>query len=769
MKSKRPRGVRVIISVTLLLVVVILILGNQSFRATEQAAFDEFNQRQLVLAKGAAGGIELYFETLAGDMRTLARIPEIQRLAEAPTRREMQRRFDELESRGVNDIAVLDANGVARYNVIAHQIEGVDFSWRNYYQEAKKMSSNDAYIIEFIEFKGVEIGQKGVLIAVPMFEAVADNNSPSAASRFAGVVVGTLKLDAVTQKFIAPIQASERGHAFLIDDEYNLLWTADSSLFGKNLLAESESSPSFQQLVERMAAGGTGAAEYTHYKFEDSVGRYAGDEEEKLVAYAPIQLGRELWTVGVWAPKEDAQQLIRSVYFKQLFIVGLSVLVILLGSGHTLAVSLRFSKALEKEVEAKAGELQNSHRRLLTVLESLDAAVYVADMETYEILFANEHTRDLWGDAVGKTCWQVLQAGQVGPCDFCTNGKLLTTGGKPGGVYKWESWNTVTNRWYEIRDRAIRWVDGRIVRLEIAIDVTERKAMEETLRESEDRYRRLVELSPDAIGIQSEDELVFMNSAGANLFGAENPGQLIGKSVWDFVLPKNRALVQERYRQIREKGVKAPRIEQQFIRLDGTPVDVEVTAIPFIYKGKPAIQAIFHDITRRKQIEKSLKVTQAFQQAAIDGVAQPIMVIGADYRVKLMNRAARQFLPGDVEASEPVFCYQLFSHCEAPCEGIQHPCPMEEVRQSGQPGTVVHEHYRADGERRLVEVIASPLWGEDGAFEGIIETIRDVTGRKSAEDALAQEAQVLALSNDELEEFAHKVVKSLQNFFVELE
>lgn len=103
MKSIPPRGPWVIILITLLLVAVVLVLGNQSFKATETAAFDEFNQRQLVLAKGAASGIELYFDSLAGDLRVLGRIPGVQHLDEAPTRREVQHTFDKLEPLGVND------------------------------------------------------------------------------------------------------------------------------------------------------------------------------------------------------------------------------------------------------------------------------------------------------------------------------------------------------------------------------------------------------------------------------------------------------------------------------------------------------------------------------------------------------------------------------------------------------------------------------------------------------------------------------------------
>lgn len=116
------------------------------------------------------------------------------------------------------------------------------------------------------------------------------------------------------------------------------------------------------------------------------------------------------------------------------------------------------------------------------ILDSIEAVVYIADMETHEILYINKYTSDLFGDIVGKKCWSALQSNQTGQCTFCSNDKLLTPDGKPAGLYHWEFQNTITKRWYDIRDKAIRWSDYRLVRLEIATDITERKEMEEKLR-----------------------------------------------------------------------------------------------------------------------------------------------------------------------------------------------------------------------------------------------------------------------------------------------
>jgi signal transduction histidine kinase len=143
------------------------------------------------------------------------------------------------------------------------------------------------------------------------------------------------------------------------------------------------------------------------------------------------------------------------------------------------------------------------------------------------------------------------------------------------------------------------------------------------------------------------------------------------------------------------------------------------------------------------QAAESPPVEGALPQLIIDGVTEPIMVIGTDYRVRLMNRAAREFSSADAKVPQPTLCYQVSHWRTEPCDGTEHPCPLEQVRQSGQPVTVVHQHYQADGEPRHVEVIASPLWGADGSFEGIIESVRDITQRKRDEEALQQYAERL--------------------------
>jgi len=165
------------------------------------------------------------------------------------------------------------------------------------------------------------------------------------------------------------------------------------------------------------------------------------------------------------------------------------------------------------------------------------------------------------------------------------------------------------------RNYAAKVKQERQTRAEHQAILAERQRNLEVLRESEEKYRKLVELLPDTLFVQCEGKFAFANSAGVKLLGADNVEQLIGQPVLNFIHSESQEIARERIQKLKT-GKSAPFIEEKFVRLDGSVVDVEVAAFPFVYSGNRAAQVVARDISLRKQAEKERAELLAREQAA---------------------------------------------------------------------------------------------------------------------------------------------------------
>ncbi len=125
--------------------------------------------------------------------------------------------------------------------------------------------------------------------------------------------------------------------------------------------------------------------------------------------------------------------------------------------------------------------LAAAHQRLLTILDSIDAMVYVIDIDSYEILFLNQYASEIFGNKIGSTCWKNLQKDLKEPCNFCAISLLRNNEKYAKKSYVWERKNPFNDRWYALHDRLIKWLDGREVKIQISTDITERKIIEQQL------------------------------------------------------------------------------------------------------------------------------------------------------------------------------------------------------------------------------------------------------------------------------------------------
>jgi PAS domain S-box-containing protein len=254
-------------------------------------------------------------------------------------------------------------------------------------------------------------------------------------------------------------------------------------------------------------------------------------------------------------------------------------------------------------------EREESIQTFYNVLDGVNAYIYVADLETYEILYMNAQMQaDYGSDLTGKLCYQVFRC-EDQPCKDCPNPRLITTNGVPNSGVVSEGQSVHNGRWYLNHDRAITWHNGRLAHIQIATDITERKQFEDNLRESETRFRNLFENAADAIHIANEhDEITAVNERMCDLFGYSRQ-ELLSMTISDLQAPEIR----------RETGTivrgevdqyQGATFESLNIHKDGHIFPVELTVSSFL--GLQGVQyfCILRDITARKEREKRLQQSE---------------------------------------------------------------------------------------------------------------------------------------------------------------
>jgi len=188
-----------------------------------------------------------------------------------------------------------------------------------------------------------------------------------------------------------------------------------------------------------------------------------------------------------------------------------------------------------------------------------------------------------------------------------------------------------------LREHRFITLDGRVIDVEssgtafkhrdklmlqtVSINISERKQAETALRESEKRYRDLMDLMPDAVMVWVDEKIVFANPAVAKILGAADPDKLIGRSYWKIVHPDYHKVGKKRM-ELLHKGKQISPVELEFFRLDGGTVCCECTGEAITFNGRPAILSVWRDITERKKTEeeKTRLASQLLQAQKMEAI-----------------------------------------------------------------------------------------------------------------------------------------------------
>ncbi len=561
-------------------------LGVISAGQMRQIVKDDFNQQQLVLARHTASLLEQDSDFLERELSTLNLSPSIQYLEKLTWANRMRATLSSVREEGVVQIQRIDREGSRAYLVdernVDHAITGSfkdspEMAWARQPENKGRI-----YVSQVSTQIPNYVGRLIMAMAVPTYEQSVDESHTQPSGEWSGVLEFYVDAQSLASKFTKQIKSGKTGYAWIMDSQGTFLNHPEREFIGKNAFkVRKERMPaiSFDAINEiqreKMLAGQEGFGTYIS-------GWHGGlgGEIQKLIAYAPVQLGENLpggsnsfapiWSVAVVAPVSEVEGVVHSLYLRQFFLQVIIGLVVL--SGTIVMLNFRyerqFSASLEEEVQRQKEQLQKSEARYQGLVENAPDLIYTVEKDGI-ILSINRYASNLFSRALSSQ-----SKGEAKPEDFLGH-SLYDIFSKRSLEFHLEWLREVkdTGRTRSKRHQVVIgdrefWFSTSIVGLQdekgqifafefISRDVTERKAMEDRMINME----KLASIGTLAAGVAHE-----INNPIAVIMGFTE--HLLEKTA---DLPE----IHETLQVVEEEGLKCKKIVENLLTFARTPERTE--------------------------------------------------------------------------------------------------------------------------------------------------------------------------------------------------
>jgi len=346
---------------------------------------DQFNKQQKILINQVSLGIENNMDLLVKEIETFVENPSIKEMDLEKANGRIGSVFSRISILGVNDIGFLDSDGVLKKNISAPQIIGTNFSFRQYYQQSKVLKKS-APVYEFIEFKGVDAGEKGIIIASPIFNEVG---------KFNGVAVFTIKVSDLIKKF-EPL-GSLLGSFWSADESGHILYHGAYES-GTGFEEMEGVDKSFGDFWEKIKLNKDYQGEYVNFEGDTVYGTSKSIEIAGVSIYIIVEV-----------PAKTATALLFSFLSNNILI---TLIVLLLVVGFSLLAFYFVNKDIVKQLKLSNNELEiiaeknikakNELRFYEEVVENMAEGVSVTGMDDFIIKYANPKFEEMFGYSQGE-------------------------------------------------------------------------------------------------------------------------------------------------------------------------------------------------------------------------------------------------------------------------------------------------------------------------------------------------------------------------------
>lgn len=381
----------------------------------------------------------------------------------------------------------------------------------------------------------------------------------------------------------------------------------------------------------------------------------------------------------------------------------------------------------------KSIKIQEDYLKFRRAAESSGEAIFITD-PTGIITYINPEFTKIYGfdreEIVGKVTPRILKSGVMNQesYEYMWNEILNKR------VVKGEYVNKMKNGKYVIIEGSANAIindkDEIVGFLAVQRDITERKQIEDTLRESEEKFRSLIEELPIAIIIFIKKKIVYVNNECLRLLRLNSKSEILGRPPLDLVYPGSISMVKKWMQKSLRSKSPLSGLEQTHIRPDGSLITVEMTASRTIYEKQPAVRILLQDITERKSAEQALKEAIQFNSQIIQSAREGIIVYDRNLRFHVWNQFMENLTglkASDVigKNSDDLLYLQndsrVLEHVNNALNGettfgIEYEFSIGKTARSG-----------------WVSEATAPLIDLSGCVRGVIRTVHDITKRKQTE------------------------------------
>jgi PAS domain S-box-containing protein len=592
----------ILIALTISLLVVVSLLTFHLHYEGFEEVLSQFQEHQLSYAKHLANQIQFFIQARSRGLKALSSFPSIQYGDVKQESVDIEAYANQIEKVYVKAISLYDERGTVVHSTDLVTIglkksESPFFLW-------SKQSENRGKI--FLTPAFAEPQSLTFILATPLYQEVSDSKYPKPSGKFVGVLAFILDMKEFLTNQLGSVDPKiNLDRVWIMDRDGTLLFQTDHpEMVFRNIFQRGENCRSchisFDYIQEILI------------KKQGTVDYKIRSRPKKIAAFATMEFENVFWVVVVNTPYDKVTGFVNRSLREHLFLIGIVVLAFGISSGLVIRKE-RIKIKAEEEVERwqeklaerkKAEEvLEIERNKLKGILDSMSDGVYIVNQH-YEILYTNPVVEKEFGPVKRRKCHEYFYS-LPEVCSWCKSKEVFA--GKP---VRWE-WHSVnTGRTYDLFDTPIMGPDGTVCKLQFIRDISDRKRAERALRQSEKRYRMLVETLNEGLGVQDENGVwVYVNDRLCEILGYSRE-EMLGRPLTSFLSDADQRVYREQV--ARRKGGEIGTYELPWLKKDGQTILTLVSPKPiFDERGQfRGSFAVVTDITERKQAEEALRESE---------------------------------------------------------------------------------------------------------------------------------------------------------------